>query len=141
MVLPLSRSTDAVSFCALFAGEAFIGLRHVTETSGHNDSAVPHKMFWLQAMDRRLMKDCDGTHTCVFRRSWAAQSVFRQASLRFFALDSGGRSSRHLVDLRCRVDGGSDVFASRNWKLSAREAGMAWLELTATLSDGGDFME
>ena len=78
MVLPLSRSTDAVPFCALFAGEAFIALRHVTEKSGHNDSAVPHKMFQLQAIHRRFMKDCDGTHTCVFRRSGATQSVFRQ---------------------------------------------------------------
>ena len=29
-----------------------------------------------------------------------------------FALDSAGCSSRHLLDLTCRVDGGSDVFAS-----------------------------
>ena len=29
-----------------------------------------------------------------------------------FLSDSGGCSSRHLLDLSCRVDGGSDVFAS-----------------------------
>ena len=50
----------------LFAGEAFIALRHMTEKSGHKDSAVPQDV--PVAGDGPEIHD-DGTHTCVFRRS------------------------------------------------------------------------
>ena len=101
------RSTDAVSFCGLFADEAFIALRHVTETSGHNDSAVPHNDP-VAGDGPKIHEGLRWNAYGWFQRLGVCSARLRSA----FALDSGGCSSRHLLDLIRRVDGGSDVFGS-----------------------------